>query len=336
MAATLLSVAAASAVTLDVRIDGEEWAGLYDRLEIHRSALGEGGPYEELTGGAYDSAFLPVDAGRPSLASPPERELSIAGKSLTFRVGRSAELTVTFVGPDPVSNISAASQISLQGWPYLLAYVDAFGQIVAATVQQGAAALLECLGGDAAPHLGFASSGPLALAAGRDPRLPLSQGKERYLFTDPYSGSSYVYRTRLSSLRTGVAGPFSDPIPASVVAAVPTELLAVGFVKLIDPAGRPLQGQRITVHHDFAGLVAGQYTVAGSEQQAVTDGTGLAEIALLRGLVAHVGIEGTSLARRITVPTDPTVVRFDLLDPAVGSDDLFAVRRQDLPYANRT
>jgi hypothetical protein len=243
--------------------------------------------------------------------------------------------TITF-GSDPVTTVAAVTALILQGSPYLTAYADATGQIVVTTVQQGSAAILECLGGDAAPYLGFESSGPLSLATGRNPRIPLASAVERYSFEDPYSSPTYVYKTRFSSSQTGVTSAFSDPIPGAGVAAVPGELLAVGFVRLINSAGRPLQGQLVTVHHDFLGLTAEEYTVSGAEQRKRTDATGLVEFALLRGLTVHVGIENTNLARKVVVPSNQAVVRFDLLDGAYGEDDLFTVRRQNLPYAIRT
>ena len=89
------------------------------------------------------------------------------------------------------------------------------------------------------------------------------------------------------------------------------------------------------VDNQFNGTVSGGFMVAGGAQAALTNNEGYVEFRLVRGLAITVSIAGTSLFRDLTVPTDPTVESFNMMDPNLGKDDLFQVQTPALDYAAR-
>ena len=76
--------------------------------------------------------------------------------------------------------------------------------------------------------------------------------------------------------------------------------------------------------------------MVGNDLVGQTDNEGHVEFSLLRGQQVVVAIAGTPLTRKVLVPADPAVRRFNLLAPEVGSgEDAFKVQVPNLVYAER-
>ena len=324
MTTTLLSVGDAQVIRLDIRVTPEEWEGLYNVIEVYRSVLGDGGPYTRLTEPAWESAVLPED---PRILSGSQ---NITGKDLQLRVNGTIEVTVTFTGPDPVALTSAANQINALT-PQVVASVEA-GRFLLRSYIPGGMASLEVLGGDAAPSLGLTVG---MVAYGADPDLRLQEGVSSYAIRDYFGSPGYFYKTRFRHTETGVKSAFSTPISGKTRTSVAGENIVVGFVRLATQEGKPSSRQEVLVHAPFLGTQVGEHTIVGGSQKYLTNDDGYCEVMLVRGMAIDVGIGGTSLMRRVNVPTDPAVSRFDLLSPDYGTDDAFAVKRLNLPFAER-
>lgn len=334
MGASVLSISDAALLRLDIRVEDADWAG-FDRLEVWRSVMGSGGPYEELSGPSWVGAILPDDLVAPG--SSRGAYVNIVGKSLNLMLNESIPINVMFTS---VNNqtfprlADAADQITAQGQGYLLAWVDEHGKLGIVTYPAGGNILLQVVGGDAAPVLGLQVG---QMGFGKDPRPVLISGKSIYAFLDYWKASSYFYKTRFSHSLTGVVSDFSSPISASARLAVDPSKVTIGWMKLTQSDGRAATEQEVTVFSSYqAMLMDDGSAVVGAPQKFLTDREGYCEFTLLRGMIFDIGIGGSPVTRRVTVPTDPTVLRFNVLDPAYGQDDNFTVQRADLPFATRT
>lgn len=322
-------------VRLDISITEDLWLGRYTHIEVWRSKLGEAGPYEEITAQTWATALVPNDAGAPS--SSPGPLANISGKVLSVEVSGGGQFQFTFVGSDPFTFATAATQVTNTARPYFKAYVDVTGKFVLETLNGGGSTFLKVLGGDAAALLGLPLTPPESIAVGHDPRLPLAQGKTLYSFRDFYGSDAYFYKIRFIDEGLGVVGAFSDPINATPNAGVSSASLIAGFVQLTQLDGRPHVKQEVSVYSLLeSGFQVEGFIVSSGQVKKLTDGDGYAEFLLIRGMPVDVSIAGMNLMRRITVPTDPTIDRFNLLDPTIGTDDTFVVQRPNIPYAEKT
>lgn len=331
MPTSALSLASSASLTLDIRTTSDEMVG-YDRLEVWRSKLGEGGPFEELSGPAWCGATLPVGAGSPSSFNGPL--VNAVGKKLDIRVNQSCVITVTFTGTNPITYKECATQITAAAPNWLKAYVDDKAKLVISTVPVGGKATLEILGGDAAPLLSLPLSSEF-LATGFDPRPFVRPNVFSYVFQDYFWDKSYTYKTRFSNSLSGVHSEFSPPFLASDRSAVSPENIVIGYVKLYKPDGRASESEEVTVYNRYNAQILGDGSVVGGPKLTLTDDNGYAEFPLLRGITVDVAIGGTNMMRTVEVPKDPSVLRFNLFDPKYGKDDNFAVQQASLPYAQR-
>lgn len=334
MSPTVLSVTNASMLRLEIRVEDADWAD-FTRLEVWRSVLGEAGPYEELSGMAWTHPALPLSAST-TLSGQDGPSVNINGKSLQLLINESIQVDITFSGTDPMTYAEAAAQIFAQGVHKVHSFVNADGALVVTSMSAGGSSSLRVLGGDAAPFLGLSTVEPDSLSFGSDPRIPLTLGKRVYSFNDYWNQPSYYYKTCYSNHLTGVRSEFSTHISAKSTLAVDPASVAIGFVRLVRNDGRASSGVDVVVYNTFKPMLHGDYTIVGGPSRFITDSRGYAEFSLLRGEVFDIGIGGTSLIRSITVPTDPTVLRFNVLSPEYGSDDSFNVVRAEIPYAERT
>jgi hypothetical protein len=200
---------------------------------------------------------------------------------------------------------------------------------------QGVAALVEVTGGTALPDLGLSSLSPENLGQGRSPWIPLEVEKSGYAFSDPWGTAEGYYKTRYRNAVTGAVSAYSSPIPARTLAALDHSFMAEGFVYLVDVAGRPLANYAVQVYADYNGSVVDGRVVAAGDLVQKTDETGRATFSLVRGQRVTVALPGTNLRRTLTVPTDPSVVSFNLLDGKLGPEDVFTVAVPDIVVAER-
>lgn len=333
MSASVLSIANAAFLRLEVRVEDSDWAG-YDRLEVWRSVLGEAGPYEELSAQTWMAAFLPQGRGEPSALSG--AQVNVVGKTLELLVNERVPVSITFTGTDPLTLSAVASQISAQGINTVFGYVDTDGVLVVGTLLVGGQTSLRVVGGDAAPLLGLPLTEPDCLGFGQDPRLPLVSGQKTYSFSDYWSEPGYFYRTRFSNSLTGVRSGFSEAISAKQTLGIDPSHIAIGYVRLLQNNGRPAATQEVTVFSSYKAGLLHDAMIVGGPERFLTDANGYVEFPLLRGAVFDIGLVGSPMIRRVTVPTDTTVLKFNVFDPDYGQDDNFTVQRADIPYAQRT
>lgn len=329
MSSLVLSQEEEHVVRLDIRVEDSEWQGKYDRLEVYRSVLGDAGPYEELTAPRWLRARLPAgsteDAGESSGPLAP-----VGGKDLTLLIGGAHEVEVTFSGT--ITHATAALEIEAVGKPLVYAYVDKNSRLAMQTQAIGGVASIEVLGGEAAPLLGLAAGD---IGYGADPRPALIAGKKSYRVTDYYAQSTYYYKTAFSNSLTGARSEMSAAFSAKSYVGIDPDNIVRGYVRLVKRDGKPHTKQQVAIYSPVLGQQVDGATVTGDQEIFLTDKNGYVEVNLIRGTTIDVGIGGTNLMRKVTVPSDSSIELFDLLSPEYGSDDAFTVKKLDVPYAER-
>lgn len=326
MSVIVLSPGNASLLNLEVRVEDDEWVNKYTRLELWRSILGEAGPYEPLTSSLWTEA---------GVLSNISGNVNIVGKELKVLVD-DVELRHTFTGVDPLSISTVVSQLSV-AWQGAVQAYELVGSISLHNRRRvGGLSRIQVLESEAAGVLGFTYDGPLAVAYGTDPHNALVLGTNKYTFTDYYSETSYYYKTRFSNHVTGARSPLSDAIAATQRLGVDPSKVVTGYVNLLQADGRPAAKQVVLLYSAFNGNRLAEGMVVGGPSKAITDSDGYAEFTLLRGITVDIGLDGSGFIRRVTTPTDTSVLSFDMFDPQYGEDDNLSVQRAELPYAERT
>ena len=296
----------------------------YNRIRWHRSRTGQYGVYEPATAAVPSSASLLGTAQTPH---------QISGKTLIFKVNGVTTVSVTFADPDPVTTVQAAAAIS-SATPLVVATDDG-GYLRLTTVNTGSLASVEITGGDAVPFLGFQLNGG---AVGKDSDTVLVAGTHEYFYTDQNSDREFWYRVEFFNSVTSQTTGLGIPFPASQVQKLPASKTIVGYVRLSDLSGYPIEGRRITFANVFLpNMVIDQNTRWGVFRhyaQIETDRNGYAEIRLLRGAQLDISIDGTGFVRRILVPSTGDVA--DLLDPALVVQDEFGIQEPQIDFAIRT
>lgn len=236
---------------------------------------------------------------------------------------------------DPIHYSLAASQIQAQSQGLLRSYVDSSGELVVQTVEPGTGAALRVVGGDTAPLLGLPTQEPDSLVYGHDARVPLIHGQQLYTFIDLQGSAENYYKTRFRNTQTESLSEFSAPFSVKTTIGVSPARLIRGVLDLVDMAGIPLANRQVLIKSNYAGEMVEGMNLAGTSQGKLTDARGHVEFMLVRGVSITVAIHGTNLVRDITVPTDSALVSFNLLDPKIGTDDVFRVQVPELDYAVR-
>jgi len=296
----------------------------YNRLRWHRSRTGQYGVYEQATGSVPTFASLVGSAVTPH---------QLNGKTLTFRVNGVTSVSVLFADPDPVTTAQAAAAV-MAATPLVTASDDA-GCLRLTTVTTGSFSSIEITGGDAAPYLGFAVG---AGAVGLDGDTPLVAGTHEYFYTDQNSDRDFWYRAEFLNSVTAQTTGLGIPFPANQVQKLSASLTIVGYVRLIDLSGYPIEGRQITFANVFLpNTIVDQSTRWGVFRhyaQVSTDRNGYAEIRLVRGMSLDISIDGSGFVRRILVPSTGDAV--DLLDPALVVQDEFGIQEPQIDFAIRT
>jgi len=322
-------------INLAVYLSDEDFVGVYDRIEIWRSKGTQSGPYEEITSPKMATARIPKGAeDAPSVAVDGPSAV-LVDKDVSFLVNNTSAISVVFTGTDPLTFAQAAEQITAAS-VLLNSYVTAEGMLVAETIAVGTEAVLSVTGGEAASILGLPTEDPDATAYGKDARPVLSEGVGQYTFTDLRGSSDYYYKIRLSHSQTGAVGEFS--LPYSVGAQVglsPTSLIR-GTIDLVQQNGKPAVGYAVTTHSEFNGVIVdGKAMIGGQDGYTITDEAGHSEFMLVRGQKVSISIPGSSMYRTITVPTDPALTTFNMLDPNIADEDIFKVQVPNIVVASR-
>lgn len=323
------------AIQLSLQAASADWAGLFDRLEVWRSTSGASGPYVELTAPVWLGARLPSDILEEPPAVPPTgASVNIVGMRISFLVNETTEVDVTFTGTNPLSYAQAAAQITAGGSGLIKSFVSSHGRLVVETIDPGNKTILRVLPTDAAALLGLPTTDP-AYSYGKDARIALTGSSTAYSFSDVHGDVEYFYKTRFSNSVNNNVSNFSVPFAAKTGGVVDKSLLIIGVVDLVDVQGRPVQNREVSIYTKFQGVVMDGRAMVSMDAKSLTDVNGHVSFPLVRGSQITVSISGTQLVRDITVPTDPLLTSFNLLDPAVGTDDVFVVQVPNIDFAVR-
>jgi hypothetical protein len=323
-------------VTLNILARDEDFVGLFDSLEVWRSRVAEGGAYEEVTGPAWRGARLPRLGGEPPVPPLTGPNVNIVGLTLELILNETSTIAVTFTGVDPLTRAQAAAQIQTQSLGRLRAWVDSSTQLVIETMEPGTAATLRVVTSDAASFLGLPLTSPASMAYGVEARPTLVQGQNSYTFSDKGGSSAYFYKTRFRNRLSNTVSEFGPTYSASSVIGVDPINVVVGYLDLIDSAGKPITGIEVSLRTPFVGALIAGKLVAGSDLVQKTDANGHVEFTLVRGQTYTLAISGTNIAKEIVSPTDQSVTSFLLVDDNFATqDDYFRARVPLIPTMER-
>jgi len=313
------------------------WAGLFDHLEVWRSSLGADGPYMEMTAESWLPPTIPADLYGQSPPPVPVTgaQVAVSGLSLSLLLDETTALTVTFTGTNPLTFHQAATQIATQCGGLVTAFVWTDGRMVLVAKEPGNKAILRITGGDAAPLLGLPTTEPDTVAYGKDSRIELLTSQQIYPFVDFHGDSSFWYKTRFLQASSGNVSDYSLPFSVNSSSIVDPSKVIVGTLDLVDARGVAVENREISISVKFGGNVIGAVGVIPRDIRGLTDENGHVEFPLLRGLQITMAIAGTQLVRDITVPADPTLPNFNLLDPGVGGNDVFQVQVPNVDFVVR-
>lgn len=320
-------------VQLQIVVKREDFEGLFDQIEVWRSRSSINGPYEELTAASWKMARIPKLAGDEPSTPVVGPSVVVAGTTLQLKVNERDDLVIIFTGVNPITTQNAAAQITSGGLTRVRSYVDEDGILVVETTEPGTGALLRIVGGDAAPLLGLPLDEPESFAFGRDPRIPLKLDVYEYTFTDIRGSADYYYKTRFRNRLSDAVSEFSQPYSIGQALGISSANVVCGYLDLVGLNGRPLANRTVSVYNGFRYDLVENKLVAASQENQVTDHNGHVEFTLVRGTTVKVAIGGTDIVRDITVPTDESVKLFNLLDPSIGTDDVFVVQVPQVEYA---
>jgi hypothetical protein len=325
-------------VTLQILVTEADWLGLFDQIEVWRSRDTVQGPYEELTDESWKPARIPKLAGDEPTTPVTGALVVIDGETLEFRVNEddTADIEVTISGADPISLADIASQVTAQGLNKVRSYVDELGTLVVETREPGSRAILRVLETDGAAVVALPTSEPESLSYGRDARLSLIAGTTSYEYSDIRGSTAYFYKTRFRNRLSGAFSEFSLPFTVGQATGISSANVICGELDLVGLDGAPLAFREVSVYSSYNGELVEGKLVSGPSLRELTDANGHVSFLLVRGTDVTVAISGTNIVRDITVPTDPDVSIFGLLDPSVSpQDDVFVVQRPDIVYAER-
>jgi hypothetical protein len=207
---------------------------------------------------------------------------------------------------------------------------DSGGKLKIVTDDSGTQFTLEMISSAGLAVLGFTAG---QKDNGEAAHVSLQVSVDSYEFDDGSGAASYYYRTRYFNTSNGTYSAWSDWTQGTTAAAVDSADLIIAKVFLAELDGTAMDGAKIIIKNVWNPSKADGYGIFGSNLALETDGVGYAETTLVKGSVVDVIFSGTSIIRRITVPTTGT--EFDLLDDGLVIDDAFEIQVPDLPYAPR-
>ena len=295
---------------------------LFDRIEVQRSVLGS--PYADavsITKMAASTATL--------LGTVLQPYVSLYGTQFKLRLNQGTEMTIPFTSPDPIS-IQTVVDLINETVPGLVASDDG-GYLNLITVHKGTRSSIEITDGTANTPLGFTSG---QSDSGEDEHIQLMRGVITYSYEDRFGLVTNYYRTRYINSLSGNFSDWSDWILGISGSGVQSANLILGIIKLAGVDGAALVNAKVTVVNVNNPTIQDGYFIAGRSKTVSTDVIGQAQVTLVRGSTIDVIVEGTTVIRRITVPS--VGASFDLLDPSLQTDDAFGIQVPDLPAAPRS
>lgn len=319
-------------IKLDILVNDPTFFATYDKIEVWRSTLGQGGPYSELTAVELLPARIPDDPSGPPAVPVTGAQAVVVGEDLDVIVNGGTLVRATFTGSDPLTYAQVATQITAQGQAKVTAYVSSTGKLILQTTGAGTGVSILVDPTDAAARLGLLMG---EIRYGRDPRLNLISGVNRYTFEDLFGNEEFHYRIRFRNSVTGAVSEHSLPHSVGARVGIDSANLICGKADLIQANGKPLINQEVHLHSEFNGSMVDGRVMVGTDLSKLTDAHGHVEFMLVRGQRFGVSIPGTSLFRTITVPTDTAREVFNLFDPDIADEDIFKVQVPELIVAER-
>ena len=329
-------VPAFEVVNLEILVKDSDFEGFFDLIEVWRSRSTASGPYEELTSDFWRPARLPKTGGDAPVAPVSGPSVQLVGKTLELVLKEKDTIVVVFSGTDPLTLQQASVQIAAQSAGRLRSYVDDTVQLVVETLEPGTGAALRVLPGDATSILALPLQSPDDLVFGKDARIQLKLGVNVYRFSDISGSTQFFYKTRFRNRSTSAVSEFSLPFGVGQALGLSTAQLVCGYLDMVDLQGKPLVGREVSLSSQYNGTIVEGKSVTGNPLMKRTDATGHVEFNLVRGMHYDLAVAGANLVKTITVPTDPTVTSFPLLDPDVSEQqDYFRVRIPQIPTLQR-
>lgn len=322
--------------TLELYVEETDWLGTFDQIEVWRSRGTAGGPYTELTSQDWSTARLPEGADDPPSVPVTGPFANVSGQQLDLLFRDQDQLSVVFSGVNPLTYGDVATQITNAGRRLVRAYVTDAGELVLETYAYGTYASVTVLGGDAAATLGLPTAQPTNQAFGRDPRIPLIHGVEKYDYVDGFGSDSYWYKFRFRNRLLGTVGEFTPPFQVGASTNIEATNIVVGYLDLTDLEGKPLINREVLVSRSGPPVLVDGVLVADRDESRFTDTDGHASFNLIRGQAITLAISGTNVVISVLPPTDTTVNRFNLFDTQyIQQDDYFKARVPNLPFVAR-
>lgn len=310
-----MAVAIQSLGTFQLHFPEEDWTESFNCYEVVRSRLAEAGPYKAL----HDHCYM-----RAGFLIPVRAAYDVDGLSLVMKVNRVSDVTVEFTGTTPAS-VAAAFNDSMPS--VVQASVAASGGIFVETVEVGFTADILVTAGDAWTNLGMSS----LYYYGSSSYPPLVPNQSVYIFEDPSAEEGWFYKTRYRNRQTAAVSFLSIASVPSVNVVVDLDELIRGEIIVTDPEGKPMEN--ILVMLDVA-LDPTKPGMLPQQVKRFTNANGYAHFLVRRGVVGTLGIAGTTVYRRIQVPT--TGESFDLSDLSLSiDDDAFKVQIPDTRVGER-
>lgn len=292
---------------------------LYDRLELFRSPDEDGNP----------TPFTPITTINPTSAildGSVEGPWNLNGQSLTIVLDGAPAITINFSGVNPFI-LSTVKNVINAAFPLLSAALATevpidTNRLRLASLTTGTQSILQ-ISGSAVSTFGLSTN----RVNGKSASLLLSANTEIYTFNDFDGQPSFWYKARLLNSDTGAVSDFSVPFLGTGGSTLPSPLLSIGKIALVDTSGNPTVGRRIIFVPVSAQVVSdgsgNNYGVLPSVDRIVvfTDNNGRASVSLVKGQRVKVFIEGTTFQREFVVPSTD----FDILTIATTQPDPFSI-----------
>jgi hypothetical protein len=296
---------------------------LFNKIQVQRSEIGT--PFTDakfITAGLLTPPILLGTVGGPYNL--------LQGKLFQIKVNGGSTQSITFTSVNPITVSEAAKEFNLTIVGAIMSD-NGEGKPKITGSLLGTAGTLEIMGGAAASILGFILG---QKDTGKDLNIDLLTGVDSYTYDDQSGEASYWYRTRYYDSISGAFSSWSDWIQGTAGSAIPVDNLIIGKLKLADIDGMALVGAKVAIVNVFNPLIVEGFFISGRQKEIETNAMGEAEITLIKGSTIDVILSGTSIIRRIVVPSSGTL--FDLMDPNLVQDDPFQIQVPDLPAAPRS
>lgn len=302
-------------ISLDIYVSRlSDVLAVFNRIEVHRSTAGSGGPYYEITDSSGQTAAVLDGTGIGGF--------TLNGLTLEVAVDGVTD-SVTFTGSDPLSLTTVINQINAV-WSGLASEVPTdTDQVRLTSPTVGTSSSLLVTDNAAATELGFSTT----KINGHEARIPIVDPTTDYNFKDLDGDVTYFYKTRYSSTSSSVVSAFSDARQGSLDSVLSAGNLSKAKIFLTTGSGGPVVDRNIRFVPLNVNTIAeadDYYLLPGTDGRVftTTNESGYAEIYLVRGATYRVFIEGSSYGREITVP-DQT--EFDLLAAMGTAPDPFDI-----------